>query len=230
MSLISDLFSVFFPTHCFMCGKRTFHSEDFICASCNMQMPRTHYAENPYNNYLAQVFWGRIPIEKASSLFFYNPDSKPATAIYDLKYHNHPEIGVDFGKLMAQEFSAHDFFKDIDVIVPLPLAKNRLRERGYNQSEMIAQGVKEITGIPINTGIVERTIYKESQTHKDRWSRYDNVEGVYHLLNANEAKGKHILLIDDVITSGATICSCANEIAKAGNVKFSVISLGFAKK
>lgn len=133
------------------------------------------------------------------------------------------------GRMAAKEFAANHFFDGIDAIVPVPLAKKRKRERGYNQSLEIARGVSQITRLPIINNAVKRLSFKGSQTQMSRWQRNDNVEGEFILKDSEAVKGKHILIIDDVVTTGATVISCANEIGKAGGVKFSVLSLGLTK-
>ena len=156
--------------------------------------------------------------------------SNTANIIYKLKYKSHPEIGPVMGRKVAVEFQRDNFFDGIDGIVPIPLAKKRFRQRGYNQSEEIARGINEITGIPIYTGIVKRTVFKGSQTRRMRWDRQENVEYAFSLVNGEPIIGKHLLVIDDVVTTGATIIACAKELVKAGNVKISVLSLGLTKR
>ena len=198
------------PQLCVVCGKRLSATEDVICIACNLKLPRTDFSKNPYDNEMAKLFWGRIPIERAAAFFYYESHSNTANIIYKLKYKSHPEI--------------------IDGIVPVPLAKKRFRQRGYNQSEEIARGINEITGIPIYTGIVKRTVFKGSQTRRMRWDRQENVEYAFSLVNGEPIIGKHLLVIDDVVTTGATIIACAKELVKAGNVKISVLSLGLTKR
>ena len=133
------------------------------------------------------------------------------------------------GRLLAKELQRADFFDGIDGIIPIPLTRKRYRQRGYNQSYEIAKGVSEVTGLPIYNDAVQRTNFKGSQTHRWRWDRIENVESAFKLTNAERIAGKHILLIDDVVTTGATMISCAKELSKAGNVKFSTLSLGHTK-
>ncbi len=194
-----------------------------------MHLPRTRFFKDLYNNEMAKLFWGQIPIEKGAALFYYEGHSQVSKIIYTLKYSNQPEIGVKMGRIMAKEYYEYDFFKDIDLIVPIPLAKKRLRQRGYNQSMEIAKGVNEITDIEIAGDIITRKTFVGSQTDKDRWGRMKNVEDVFHLDKPEKITGKHLLIIDDVVTTGATAISCGKELTKAGNVKISVLSLGFAK-
>lgn len=212
-----------------MCGCRLAIGEDVICTSCNMDLPRTGYSRTPYDNEMARLFWGHIPMEKAAALFFYRPHSEASKIIYALKYREHPDIGEFMGRMAAMEFAANGFFDSVDIIVPIPLAKNRLRERGYNQSLEIARGVSDITHIPIVDKLIKRKPFTASQTEMHRWQRNENVKDVFILKNYALFSGKHILLVDDVVTTGATIISCANELRKSGGTKFSVLAIGFTK-
>ena len=133
------------------------------------------------------------------------------------------------GRLMAKELQPSGFFDGIDGIVPIPLAKKRQRQRGYNQSLEIARGVSEITSLPIYNKVVRRIAFEGSQTNKGRWERNENVENVFELTDETAINGKHLLIVDDVVTTGATILACAKELCKAPNVKFSVLALGYAK-
>jgi ComF family protein len=178
---------------------------------------------------MAKLFWHQIPIERATALFYYEAHSETANILYELKYKNHPEIGEVMGRLMARELQTSGFFDGIDGIVPIPLARKRQRQRGYNQSLEIARGISEMTGLPIYDKVIRRNIFEGSQTTKGRWERNENVDGVFELKDASAIQGKHLLIIDDVVTTGATVLACAKELCKAGNVKVSVISLGFSK-
>ena len=131
--------------------------------------------------------------------------------------------------MAAAEFAAHGFFDGVDAIVPVPLARKRMRERGYNQAFEIARGISAVTRMPIIDKAVIRESFKRSQTKMNRWQRNENVEGVFSLVDGSALTGKHILIIDDVVTTGATVVSCARELMKAGDVRFSVMSLGFTK-
>lgn len=218
------------PKQCVVCGKRLTISEDVICAVCNLHMPRTLFSKNPYENKMAKLFWGQIKIEKAAALFFYEPHSEMSRIILSLKYFNHPETGELMGRMLAEEIRQDGFFDDIDLIIPIPLTKKRQRERGYNQSMEIARGINEITKIKIVGNAVKRKSFKQSQTKMNRWQRLDNVKDVFTIDKEHDLDGKHILLIDDVVTSGSTIISCAQKIsAHYNNIKFSVLSLGFTK-
>lgn len=229
ISFWSRLLDLISPRQCVVCGDRLAVSEETLCSKCYLHLPRTNFNRNLYENVMAKLFWGQIAIEKATALFFYEPHAETANLLYELKYKNHPEIGVVMGRMMAKELMNSGLFDDIDAIVPMPLAKKRERERGYNQSLELAKGVSEVTGLSIANQIVRRTKFMGSQTQRGRWERNENVENVFELINDNDICGKHLLLIDDVVTTGATIVACAKEMQKASHVKISVLALGFAK-
>ena len=214
---------------CVVCGHRLTVSEEYLCTKCNFHLPRTNFHKNPYENMMAKLFWAQIPIERATGFYFYEPHAETARIIYQLKYEDQPEIGEVMGRMMAKEIKGSGFFDGIDGIVPVPLAKGRQHQRGYNQSMEIAKGVSEVTGLPIYDKVVKRIYFKSSQTNLGRWARQENVEKVFELIDDAKIYGKHLLVIDDVVTTGATIIACSKELVKAGDVKVSVLSLGFAK-
>lgn len=229
ISFWSSLLDLISPRTCVVCGQRLSVSEETICSKCNLHLPRTGFQQDPYENIMAKMFWGQIPIERATALFYYEPHAETANILYEMKYKNHPEIGEVMGRLMARELQMSNFFEGIDGIIPVPLAKKRQRQRGYNQSHELAKGISEITGLPIYNKVVRRTVFEGSQTSLGRWERNENVEQVFELKDAPTIQGKHLLLVDDVVTTGATIIACAKELCKAGGVRINVLSLGLAK-
>lgn len=229
ISFWSSLLDLISPRTCVVCGQRLSVSEETICSKCNLHLPRTGFQQDPYENIMAKMFWGQIPIERATALFYYEPHAETANILYEMKYKNHPEIGEVMGRLMARELQMSNFFEGIDGIIPVPLAKKRQRQRGYNQSHELAKGISEITGLPIYNKVVRRTVFEGSQTSLGRWERNENVEQVFELKDAPTVQGKHLLLVDDVVTTGATVIACAKELCKAGGVRISVLSLGLAK-
>ena len=229
ISFWTRLLNLIAPPICPVCGSRLSANEQLLCGKCNLHLPRTYYSKIPYDNELAKLFWVLLPIERATAFFYYEPHAETANILYELKYKNHPEIGSVVGRMLAKEIQSSGFFDEIDGIVPVPLAKKRQRQRGYNQSEEIARGVSEITGLPICKKVVRRNSFKGSQTNKGRWDRQENVEHVFELIDAEAVSNKHLLLIDDVVTTGATCIACAKELCKAGGVRISILSLGLAK-
>jgi ComF family protein len=217
------------PRFCLVCKRRLAPTEQIICAACNAHMPRTAFQYHAADNTLVRLFWGIIPIERAAALFFYQAHSATAAILYDLKYHDQSDIGTEMGRMMAREFSETEFFNHIDIIIPVPLARKRQRQRGYNQSQELAKGISSITHIPVENKVVRRNRFEKSQTNMKLWERQENVKDVFELMRPEAIRGKHVLLVDDVITTGATMTSCGQELLKAGNVKLSLLSLAFAK-
>ena len=230
ISFWTRLLDLISPRLCVICGHRLSVTEEVICSKCNLHLPRTFFQQDPYENVMAKLFWGQIPVERATALFYFEAHAETANIIYELKYKNHPEIGEVMGRMMAKELQPSGFFDGIDAIVPVPLAKKRQRQRGYNQSVEIARGVSAITQLPIYNKVVRRTVFEGSQTNKGRWERNENVEKVFQLADDDNMDGKHLLIIDDVVTTGATVIACAKELVKAGNVKVSVLALGLASR
>lgn len=229
ISFWTRLLDLISPRLCVICGHRLSVTEEVICSKCNLHLPRTFFQQAPYENVMAKLFWGQIPVERAAALFYFEAHAETANIIYELKYRNHPEIGEVMGRMMARELQSTGFFDGIDAIVPVPLAKKRQRQRGYNQSVEIARGVSAVTGLPIYNKVVRRTVFEGSQTNKGRWERNENVEKVFELADDDNIDGKHLLIIDDVVTTGATVIACAKELVRAGDVKVSVLALGLAK-
>lgn len=228
MNILNDIVDFLFPRYCPICNSRLSKGEKNICFLCLSGLPRTNThlsKENP----IEKLYWTRLPIERATSFFFYDSIESRET-IYHIKYFNDPKIGEMVAKAMAEEIKESGFFDGMDLIVPIPLHPRRLRKRGYNQCDYIAKGISEETGIPIGKDIVRRIVDNSSQTHLLETERKENVVGIFQLVHPEKVRGKHILLIDDVITTGATSISCGQELAKAGNVKISVVSMAYAGK
>lgn len=218
----------FFPRKCPVCGNRLELDEHPLCLKCNIGLPRTMFWEHPYDNPMAKMYWGKIPVEKVAAYFYFRPKSSVASLVYGVKYHGRANIAVELGEMLVDEMEG--FFDDIDCIVPLPISIKRRMKRGYNQGDMIARGISKATGIPVVRYAVIRKSFERSQTHLTREERRENVSGVFVLKDADALKGRHVLLVDDVITTAATTISCAEEILKAEGVKVSILSLGYAGK
>lgn len=229
LNFIKRVLTIAVAQPCVICQRRLAVNEETLCTSCNISLARTWYETDPYNNEMAKLLWGRIDIEKCVALLYFRSGAKESNIIYRLKYAKKPEFGEHLGRLMASVLLKSDFFRDIDVILPLPLAKEKIKQRGYNQSEEIAWGMHLLTHIPIINNAVIRKKNTETQTNKNRWQRNENVKDAFELVRTKDIKGKHVLLVDDIFTTGATVCACAYEICKAKGVKLSVCTLGIAK-
>ena len=217
------------PRTCVVCDHRLAPTERSLCSVCLFHLPRTDFHLKPLDNPMAQLFWKLTNIQKAAALFYYQPHSETAQLVYRLKYNNRPDIGEDMGRVMAQEMLRSDFFNDIDVLLPVPLSRKRLRQRGYNQSEQLAIGISDITHLPLVTKALRRKDFHQSQTSLNRWQRQENVADTFHLVDDSQLQGKHILLIDDICTTGATLIACANALQDVEGIRISVLTLGFTK-
>lgn len=217
------------PRFCVVCGKRLAPSERSLCSVCLLHLPRTTYQFTPDDNPMAQLFWHLAPVERAAALLYYEPHSEIARIIYDLKYHDRPDIGEDLGRLMANEMQIAHFFDGIDLLLPVPLSKKRLRQRGYNQSEQLAIGISDITHLPIVTKALRRKHFVQSQTQLSRHERQENVAEVFELRDSTMIQDKHILLIDDICTTGATLLACTEALRPIKGIRISVLTLGFTK-
>ena len=218
------------PRQCVVCRRRLAPSERTLCSVCVMHIPRTLYQFDPDSNPMAQLFWHLTPIERAAALMFYEPHAEMARMVYQLKYGNRPDIGEDLGRLIANEMHYGRFFEGIDALVPVPLSRKRQRQRGYNQSEMLARGISDITHLPVITKALGRKHFLQSQTHLSRYERQENVADMFYQIDDNSLKNKHILLIDDICTTGSTLIACANAIKHIEGIRISVLTLGFTKK
>ena len=229
LTTIKRLLDLLVPRHCACCGQRLSGNVVTLCSNCNRSLPRTYYLQTPLDNEMARHFWGKFPILRAASLFFYMPGSDTAALVKDMKYHNQPSLAQDMGYFLAEESLPTGFFEGVDLLVPVPLTKRRERQRGYNQSYELAVGIRRATGISIGRKVLRRVHFAESQTEKSGVQRTENVENAFVLDRPEEVRGRHILLVDDIVTTGATIAACGRELAKAGDVTVSVLSLCFTK-
>lgn len=177
-------------------------------------------------NQIAQVFWGRVNIQKAFSFIHYNKGGNFQKLMHQFKYNGYKEIGYELGKRFSKEISKQ--LADIDLIIPVPLFWKKLKKRGYNQAEWIAKGIAETINKPVLTKTLVRIKENPTQTNKSRYQRWENVEGIFSLKNSKPLKNKHILLIDDVLTTGSTLEACAITLLKEENTKISIFTLGFA--
>lgn len=222
----SPLFHLFYPHTCIGCGSDIITEENFLCLQCINQLPYTDFAMHT-NNALEKKFWGRLPLTSAMSLFYFSKGSIIQNMIHEFKYRGNKKAGQYYGNLMGNSLLNSNRF-DVDLIVPLPLFIRKEKLRGFNQAEILCNGISEIINKPVSRKNVIRKVFTETQTKKHRLERWKNVEGIFYVNNPEELEGKKILLVDDVITTGATIDACGTEILKIKDVKLSVASLAIA--
>lgn len=207
---------------CVVCGHPTSKGE--VCENCKRELPYINI-RGEAGNPIERLFWGVIPVAKASSTFIYRAGSDLSTIVGAIKYHNQRHLARQMGRIMANELYDSPFFDGIEALLPIPLHTLRQRHRGYNQSEWLAKGISDVTGIPI-VDIVTRTTDNTSQTRLMHNQRRQNVEGIFRMKQSNTAVPRHVLIVDDVITTGATIRSCAAALPK--DTRISILSLAYA--
>jgi ComF family protein len=222
-----DFISLLFPRLCYACGTHLLRNEKIICTNCYVLIPRTNYHQTN-DNPLAQLFWGRCPISGAGAFSFYNKGSRIRKLIHNLKYKGIKEVGFELGRIYGQALKNSGFTDDIDIIIPVPLHPAKQRKRGFNQSDCIARGIGETTGLPVDIKSLVRVKLSDTQTKRSRYERWMNVESIFAVFDSETLKGKHVLLVDDVITTGSTLEACAGELLKIENVTVSVAALAVA--
>lgn len=221
---LSSLLNLVFPKLCVCCGGVLMEGEENICLTCLYTLPRV--VDKDYtNNKVMDLFLGRIMLEKATAWLHFEKESKVQNILHHIKYKDKDNFARQMGEIMASEIP--DFFAEIDAIVPVPLHPKKEKMRGYNQSVEIAKGVQRVVDVPIFSQLLERTRFNETQTHKNKEERWQNTQGLFSL-EANEGfEGKHILLIDDVLTTGSTAIACLKCLEQIPNVRLSFLSLAF---
>lgn len=222
-----DILHLFYPNICAACKQELLGNEKDICTSCWQQLPPTNF-HLQINNPVEQRFYGRVDIQHASSFYAFHKNSPLQTLLHELKYNNKKEVGIALGKRCAQALSNLSWLKEIDMIIPIPLSKQKLKLRGYNQSEYLAEGLKNELHIPVDILSVTRIKNTISQTTLTIAERMHNMKDAFYLGKPNEIANKHILLIDDVMTTGATLEACAKTILQAKQTKVSVLTLAYA--
>lgn len=227
-SYVVKIMGLLYPPLCITCGKRLHSQENYLCQECRADMPEGRFHNDPENK-IARIFWGRVPIEYATSLFEYRKGSRYQKIIYFTKYRGMKKLGFEAGKWLGEILSASEHFMQADIVVPVPLHRRRQAMRGYNQSEWIARGIAEAMNKPVAVNNLIRKLHTSTQTRKGRYERWQNVEGIFSVNFPEEFENRHILLVDDVVTTGSTLEACATELMKCRGTKVSITTLAFAE-
>jgi len=227
-SYITDFVSLLFPELCAACGESLVANEHLICTSCRITLPYTNFHLQP-DNIVAQQFWGKIKAEGVFALFYFSKGGNVQNLMHRFKYKGMKEIGNLLGEIAGAQLIKNDIFKTADLIIPVPLHKKRFRQRGYNQSACFAEGL----ATQLNAAVVENNLIRptatETQTHKSRFDRYENMLEVFSVLKPEELKNKHVLLVDDVITTGSTLEACGTQLLKIEGLKLSIATIAYAE-
>jgi ComF family protein len=227
MNLVDDFISLFFPRTCYACGYSLFQNEKIICTSCLLHLPKTNFHKS-MDNPVSKVFWGRVNLISATSMYFYRKGGKVQHLIHQLKYKGHKEIGIFLGEIYGSQLMEIPLYKDIDLIIPIPLHKSKLKKRGFNQAELFARGLARSMQKDIDVKSLVRQVASSTQTKKTRYRRWENVSDFFRMENPEKIVGKKILVVDDVITTGATMEAFIQTIQTAANVEVSAVSIAFA--
>ncbi|MEZ4801242.1 MAG: ComF family protein [Gelidibacter sp.] len=222
------MLNLFFPKVCLACDAHLGDNETYICTFCRNELPVTNFHSDE-NNAVAKRLYGRVNFKRATSLFWFNKKGKVQHLIHNLKYNGHEDVGVFMGKWLGEELSQLDAYNDIDVVVPVPLHKSRLRKRGYNQVDKFGIEIAKALSVEFNTQVLVKVKATTTQVFKNRLKRILTNEADFSIADANSLIGKHILLVDDIITTGATIEACANQLLKIQGVSLSVATMAIAE-
>lgn len=224
---LSGLLDLFYPNLCLACSANLVDREEFLCVFCRHKLPLTNYhllPENPFT----ERFWGRLPLKAGASLYHFTKGGRVQQLIHQLKYHHQPEVGYQLGLIHGRQIKDGPQFAGLDLIVPVPLHPRRQHQRGYNQSDHYARGLAEAIGIEWSARLLQKNAHTATQTRKSRLERFDNVGEVFHLPRPDALSGKHLLLVDDVITTGATLEACGQVLLRAEGVQLSMATIAFA--
>lgn len=228
-SIIFDTLHLFYPHTCTGCGSDLLNDDQLLCLQCINNLPHTNFAQHA-NNPIEKIFWGRIPLVAAHSEFYFAKETLIQRLIHQLKYKGNQDIGYFLGGLMAKSLLNSNRFKNIDYLVPLPLYPEKERKRGFNQAAVICNGLSASMHIPVMIGNVIRQRYTETQTKKHRRERWENVADSFLVKDPAILCNKNLLLVDDVITTGATLEACGHSIVQTANVQLSLATLSMATK
>lgn len=221
---LDELLDLFFPRLCPICQRAMNRDERGLCTGCLHRLPRTRYHLDPLSP-MAQLFFGKVPIERCAAYLHFTTPGDARQLIHHIKYHGGKQCGLIMGEIFARELIPDGFFEGIDALVPVPLHPDKLRRRGYNQSEWIARGVARATGITLHTDWLKHTRDTRSQTRKGVYDRWLDTHTAYDAPEAPDLDGHHLLLIDDVVTTGATLLACAQALHAHGSPRVSCLVL-----
>jgi ComF family protein len=228
MNIFKDIVNLFFPDTCCTCGTTLVNYEELLCFRCRSQLPKTRF-EFPDSNELIDRMYGKLNIMYGFAFLNFHKSGLTQKLLHQFKYHNKPEIGEMIGRWLGEDLLRNNILREIDLIVPIPLHQKKQRLRGYNQSFHFASGISEVTEIPVAINILKRKMHDKSQTGKTREMRWKGVENAFEILENEAIKNKHILLVDDVVTTGATIEACGKQLYSSGASQLSVAAMAIAK-
>tara|TARA_R110001583_G_scaffold37702_2_gene122419 strand:+ start:1281 stop:1967 length:687 start_codon:yes stop_codon:yes gene_type:complete len=228
MNFIKEIFNIFYPEICLCCKDQLTTNEKIVCIKCRHELPTTNFTGEK-NNLIEKIFYGRVRIKEATSLFYFLKKGTIQQLIYELKYNNQQQVGNFIGAWLAEEILASKRFKTIDCIIPVPLHKKKLKKRGYNQVTIFGKILAKKLNIPFYENVLIKTTATKTQTKKLRLDRWKNAEHQFKIQNVEVIENKHILVIDDIITTGATLEACILSLNTAQNSTISIATMAYTK-
>jgi ComF family protein len=228
ITIVEDFISLFFPNYCLACSRTLVKGEETVCTACLIDLPKTNYhrlQENQIKNRLL----GRLPIKHGWAFLKFRKTGIVQHLLHELKYNNHPEVGVKLGQAYGKELCGVGLEKEFDLIIPVPLHSSRQRQRGYNQSSKFAEGLSLAMDVRWDESISVRTQATVTQTHKSKSERWENVKDVFSIEAADQIGGRRVLLVDDVITTGATLEACGQHLIRSGCSELSIACIAEAQ-
>lgn len=229
MGLWNDFIALIYPRNCITCGNSLYKHENMVCNHCFVTLPKSNF-HTEENSELERVFAGRVPVIKAGSYYLFEKSGKVQKLLHSIKYKSNKALAEQLGIWYAQSLKDCKEISQADVIIPVPLHPKKQKQRGFNQSEEFARGLSKEFNIPVNTQNLIRNQFTDTQTRKKKFERWENVKDKFELKDAGQLENKTVLLVDDVITTGATIDACYEALKNVPGVKVSVLSLAYAKK
>jgi ComF family protein len=223
-----SLLHLLFPHVCTGCGNDILSEESELCMRCMSAMPETNFEIHP-NNPVEKLFWGRLPLSGATAQFYFTKESLMQHLMHQFKYKRNKELGLQLGRIIGEQIKRSGRF-NAEALIPLPLFPGKEKRRGYNQATILCKGMAEMMKIPVLENVIIRPQHTETQTKKGRIERWKNMEGKFILSNPDLIQNKHVLLVDDVVTTGATLEACGNELLKADGVRLSAATLCVASR
>lgn len=225
-----DLLHVWYPSYCLICDMENKHSESGVCPVCENEMNYTYFEDYTEPSRLDQLFWGRAPLHATFALLYFGKQAGTQSVLHALKYRNQPEVARYFGKRMGERLHQMKQFKDADALIPVPLHPKKEFLRGYNQSKLLAEGISDETNIPLRDDLLYRNQFSESQTRKNRLSRWENTQGDFEVRMKGKPALKHIVIVDDVVTTGSTLETCIQLLQRAlPDTKISIATLAVTR-
>ncbi len=229
MRILKDIFDLFYPNLCLNCDNSLIKGEIVLCSICKHDLPIIQIHDYCKNE-VKTVFYGKVPIHKAASFLYFRKEGICKELIHHLKYKNKPEIGTFIGDWFGFLLQKSGEFKDVDYIIPVPLHAKKIKKRGYNQVTDLGLSLSDAIKTTYKPGVLTRISANETQTHKKRFDRFSNTTTKFYLTDVTVFENKHVLLIDDVITTGATLEACCNELLKTKNITISILTIAFTQK